>query len=50
LGYGGAIFVHFTPKDPDLHPSDFHMFGPMKEVLKGRRFSSDDEVIGAVQN
>jgi hypothetical protein len=25
------------------------MFGPMKEALKGRRFSSD-EVIGAVQN
>jgi len=26
------------------------MFGPMKEVLRGRRFSSDEEVIGAVQN
>jgi hypothetical protein len=25
------------------------MFGPMKEALRGR-FSSDDEVIGAVQN
>jgi hypothetical protein len=25
------------------------MFGPMKEALRGRRFSSD-EVIGAVQN
>jgi hypothetical protein len=28
---------------------DFHTFGPVKEVLKGR-FSSDEEVIGAVQN
>jgi hypothetical protein len=26
------------------------MFGPMKEALRGRRFSSNDEVIGAVQN
>jgi hypothetical protein len=31
-------------------PSDFHMFGPRKEALRGRRFSSDEEVIGAVQN
>jgi histone-lysine N-methyltransferase SETMAR len=35
---------------PDLSPSDFHMFGPMKEALRGRRFSSAEEVIGAVQN
>jgi hypothetical protein len=26
------------------------MFGPMKGALRGRRFSCDDEVIGAVQN
>jgi hypothetical protein len=26
------------------------MFGPMKEVLRGRRFSSDEEAFGAVQN
>jgi hypothetical protein len=26
------------------------MFGPMKEALRGRRFSSDEEDIGAVQN
>jgi hypothetical protein len=26
------------------------MFGPMKEALRGRRISSDEEVIGAVQN
>jgi hypothetical protein len=26
------------------------MFGPMKEAPRGRRFSSDIEVIGAVQN
>jgi hypothetical protein len=31
----GAILVHFTPKGPDLAPSDFYMFGPMKEALRG---------------
>jgi hypothetical protein len=48
LHFFGVILVHFTLKSPDLAPSDFHMFGPMKEALIGRRFSSDEEVIGAV--
>jgi hypothetical protein len=26
------------------------MFGPMKEAQRSRRFSSDEEVFGAVQN
>jgi hypothetical protein len=26
------------------------MFCPVKEDLRGRRFSSDEEIIGAVQN
>jgi hypothetical protein len=26
------------------------MFGPMKEALRGRRFSSDEEVTGATKN
>jgi hypothetical protein len=37
------------PYRPDLAPSDFHMFGPIKEAQRGKRFSSDEEVIGAVQ-
>jgi hypothetical protein len=40
----GAVLVHFNPKGPDLGPSDFLMFGPMKEALRGRKFSSDEEV------
>jgi hypothetical protein len=35
---------------PDLASSDLHKFGKMKEALSGRRFSSDEEAIGAVQN
>jgi hypothetical protein len=46
----GAILVHYSVKSPDLAPSDFHMFGSLKEAVRGRRFSSDEEVIGAVQN
>jgi histone-lysine N-methyltransferase SETMAR len=25
--------------NPDLAPSDFHLFGPLKEALRGRRFA-----------
>jgi hypothetical protein len=42
-------FEH-SPYSPHVTPSDFHMFGPMKEALRGRKFSSDEDVIGAVQN
>jgi hypothetical protein len=28
----------------------FHVFGPKKEALRGRKFSSYEEVIGAMQN
>jgi hypothetical protein len=31
-------------------PSYFLTFDPMKEAPRGRRFSSDEEVIGAVQS
>jgi hypothetical protein len=43
-----AIFIHFTPQGPDHAPRDFSMFGPMKEAIRGRRFSSEEEVSGAV--
>jgi len=33
---------------PDLAPSDYHLFGPPKEALRGRRFTSDKEVKEAV--
>jgi histone-lysine N-methyltransferase SETMAR len=34
---------------PDLAPSDFHLFGPMKEHLPGQKFV-DDMVMEAVQS
>ena len=30
---------------PDLAPPDFHLFGPLKNALQGRRFSCDDDVV-----
>ena len=32
------------PYSPDLALSDYHLFGPLKEELRGRRFTSDQEV------
>ena len=34
---------------PDLAPSDFHSFGPLKESLRGQHFSSDEDVKTAVR-
>jgi len=34
---------------PDLAPSDYHLFGPMKKMLRGRRFTSDIEAQNVVR-
>jgi len=33
---------------PDLAPSDYHLFGRLKNALRDRRFSTDKEVREAV--
>jgi histone-lysine N-methyltransferase SETMAR len=33
---------------PDLAPSDYHVFGPLKKALGGKKFSTDDEIKEAV--
>ncbi|KMQ89832.1 histone-lysine n-methyltransferase setmar [Lasius niger] len=35
------VFPHL--RYSHLAPSDFHLFGPLKEYLGGRRFQSEDE-------
>lgn len=35
---------------PDLSPSDFHLFSPLKEFLSGHKFRDNDELITTVQN
>ena len=41
------VLAH-PPYSPDLAPSDCHLFGPLKEALRGRRFTSDQELKEAV--
>ena len=36
------------PYSPDLAPSDFHVFGPLKEAMGRKKFRSDEEVRHAV--
>jgi len=36
------------PYSPDLAPSDYHLFSPLKEALRGRRFASYQELSEAV--
>jgi hypothetical protein len=38
------------PYSPDLAASDFYLFGPMKEHLRGQKFADDDEVMEAVRS
>lgn len=47
--HGWTTLPH-PPYSPDLAPSDFHLFGPMKEALRGQRFSTDGEVMTAVRS
>jgi len=37
------------PHSPDLAPSDYHIFGPLKEHLDGKSFRNNEEVIQDVK-
>ena len=37
------------PYSPDLAPSDFHLFGPLKYTQRGTRFENGDSVIRTVR-
>ena len=47
--FGWTVIPH-PPYSPDLAPSDYHLFGPMKEGLRGNRYGNDNEVKTAVLN
>jgi histone-lysine N-methyltransferase SETMAR len=36
--------LEHPPYSPDLAPSDFHLFGTLKNHLGGKRFADDDDV------
>ena len=42
-------FLEHPPYNPDLAPSDFHLFSPLKKILAGQRFTCDDEVKAVVR-
>ena len=37
------------PYSPDLAPSDFHLFGPLNDALRGTSFEDDRSMIHAVR-
>jgi hypothetical protein len=41
--------MEHPPYSPDLAPSDFHLFGPLKHHISGERFPDDDAVERAVR-
>jgi len=49
LAYPGFQCLDHPPYSPDLTPSDYHLHPGPKKQLKGRHFSSDAEVIAAVE-
>ena len=49
ISYFGWTTISHTPYLPDLAPSDFYLFGLLKESLRGQYFSSDEEVKTAVK-
>jgi hypothetical protein len=38
------------PYSPELAPSNFRLFGPLKEHLRGQKFADGNEVMEAVQS
>ena len=40
--------LNHPPYSPDLAPSDYFLFRVMKKILRGKRFSGDEEVKEAV--
>ncbi|GFO45365.1 histone-lysine N-methyltransferase SETMAR [Plakobranchus ocellatus] len=47
--YGWEILPH-SAHSPDLAPSDFHLFGPLKRHLGGMVFETEDDLISELRN
>jgi len=44
----GFTVLEHPAYSPNLAPSDYHLFGPLKDALRGCRFTSDKGVKEAV--
>ncbi|GFO47001.1 histone-lysine N-methyltransferase SETMAR [Plakobranchus ocellatus] len=42
--------IPYPAHSPDLAPLDFHLFGPLKRHLGGKKFEDEDELIGEVRD
>jgi histone-lysine N-methyltransferase SETMAR len=42
--FGWTVLAH-PPYSPNLVPSDFHLFGALKNAVHGVKFQADDNVI-----
>jgi len=49
LAYLGFQCLDHPLYSPDLAPLDYHLFSGLEKQLKGRHFSSDVEVVAAVE-
>ena len=47
--FGWELLSH-PPCSPDLAPSYFHLFGPLKEFTRGTKIESEDEVKSVVSD
>ncbi|GFN76213.1 histone-lysine N-methyltransferase SETMAR [Plakobranchus ocellatus] len=48
--YGWEILPHPAHSPPNLAPSDFHLFGPLKRHLAGMAFETEDDLISELRN
>jgi hypothetical protein len=45
-----TVLLHPPPYTPDLAPSDFQLYGALKDAICCKRFGSDDNIIEEVKN
>jgi histone-lysine N-methyltransferase SETMAR len=41
--------LHHPPYSPNLAASDYHVFSPLKDAIRGKKFEDDEEVISEVK-
>jgi histone-lysine N-methyltransferase SETMAR len=47
--FGWMVLPH-PSYSPDLAPSDYHLFGKLKDSLRGSKFEDDESLVAAVKN
>jgi len=45
----GVHILPHPPYSPDLAPSDLYLFGMLKGRIRGRRFTSSDEIVAEIR-